>query len=119
MADPKRLKEELGKLEGQLKRHGMWKLPTFPPPEIRVDDKMDPLTKESAAILNEVFLIRTMPMCCKMFGRVRDSAVHAFNYDYTTPGERIEYARSQLNRLIADIYMLPRIDKAAFSRVDG
>jgi hypothetical protein len=119
MAEIKALKEELGKLEDQLRRHGMWRKPAYPPPEIPIKEDWDEKTKGAAEVLNEVFMVRSMPMCCKMFGRIRDSAVHAFIYDYTTPMERVDYARAQLNRLISDLALLPRIDKAAFSKVEG
>ncbi|MCG3196400.1 MAG: hypothetical protein HUU16_06655 [Candidatus Omnitrophica bacterium] len=119
MAEAAALRAELAKLEGQLRRHGFWKKPAYPPPQITIPEGWDATTKAAAEVLNQVFEIRMMPMCCKMFGRVPDSAVMAFNHDYTTPLERLDYARAQLNRLIADAGMLPRVDRAAFSRVEG
>jgi hypothetical protein len=35
-----------------------------------------------------------------------------------TPSEKVNYARNQLNLLIADISMLPRIDKSQFNRIE-
>ncbi|GMV64896.1 MAG: hypothetical protein KJ050_16520 [Candidatus Omnitrophica bacterium] len=119
MADVKTLRMALKKVEDQLHHQGMWKLPDRTPPQIFIDERWDPKTREVADVLNEVFLIRSMPVCVKMFGPVRDSTVQAFKYDYVTPIDRMEYARSQLNRLIADLGMLPRIDRTQLMKVEG
>jgi hypothetical protein len=118
MAEPKALWSAVKKVEDQLRHQGMWRPPPHFP-QLTFDDRWDPLTKEAAEILNRVFLIRSMACCVKMFGPVRESSVQAFKYDYVTPRDRLEYARNSLNRLIADLGMLPRIDRTQLMKVDG
>lgn len=117
MAEVKALKSALKKVEAQLHHHGMWR-PPMHYPHITDDERWDPKTREAAEVLNEVFLIRSMPVCIRMFGPVRESTVMAFKFDYVTPSDRVEFARTQLNRLVADLGMLPRIDRSQLEKVD-
>lgn len=117
MAEIKSLKSAIKKMEDQLHHHGMWRPPRSYP-HIVDDERWDPRTREAAEVLNEVFLIRSMPVVVRMFGPVRESTVMAFKYDYVTPDDRVEFARTQINRLVADLGMLPRIDRTQLEKVD-
>ena len=118
MADISEMMEVVGKIEGQFRHHGMWLNPYIPPPRISIREDWDTSTRKAAEILNRIFWIRSLPDCSRLFGPVRESAIEAFLYDYPTPDEKVNYARNQLNLLIADIGMLPRIDKSQFSRIE-
>lgn len=119
MADVDQMLEVVGKIEGQFRHHGMWLNPYIPPPRIPLREDWDPQTRKAAEILNRIFWIRSLPDCSRLFGPVRESAIEAFLYDHVSPDERADYARSQLNLLIADIGMLPRLDKSQFPRIEG
>lgn len=119
MVDLNELIKVLEKIEGQFRHHGMWINPYIPPPKISIRDDWDANSRIAAQVLNRIFYVRSMPDCSRLFGPVRESAVEAFLYDYPNGAERVDYARNQLNLLIADIGMLPRLDKSQFSRIES
>lgn len=118
MADIREMLKVMGQIEGQFRHHGMWLNPYIPPPKIAIRDDWDEKSQLAAQLLNRIFWVRSMPDCSRLFGPVRESAVDAFLHDYSTGDERVDYARNQLNLLIADIAMVPRIDVSAFSRIE-
>lgn len=118
MVDVNEMVEVVDRIEGQFRHHGMWLNPYIPPPRIPIRDDWDAQTRTAAEILNRIFWIRSVPDCSRLFGPVRESAIEAFLYDYAGPAEKVNYARNQLNLLIADIGMLPRIDKSQLNRIE-
>ena len=117
MANIQALLDTIEKIEHQFHHHGMWQNPYIPPPKIQILRDWDPDTRGAAEVLNRIFYVRSMPECARLFGPVRESAVEAFQYDYPTASERVNYARNLLNLLISDIAMLPRLDLSDISRV--
>ncbi len=118
MADVNEMVKAVERIEGQFRHHGMWLNPYIPPPKIHLREDWDPQTRTAAEILNRIFYIRSMPDCSRLFGPVRESAIEAFLYDYAGAAEKVNYARNQLNLLIADLGMLPRLDKSQLTRVE-
>jgi len=117
MVDVNELIDVIEKIEHQFRHHGLWLNPYIPPPKINIRDDWDEGSRVSAEVLNRIFWIRSMPDCSRLFGPVRESAIEAFLYDYGSGAERINYARNQLNLLIADLGLLRSIETSGFTRI--
>jgi hypothetical protein len=119
MADISKIEAEVRKIEGQFRRQALWKRPAKKPPQIQIKEGMDETTAAAAKVLNRIFYIRSLPACARMFGHAKDSAVFAFNHDYKTAGQKVEYARVQLNQLISDIAMIAKIDSGSLTKIES
>jgi len=117
MKDLRTLYAELDKVERQLRRHAMFRKPDRPPPHIPITERFDEMSRQAAEIANRVFYIRSLPACSKMFGPVSESQVVSFLHDCQSTRDRVEFARNQLNNLISDLGLIPRIDHSAFEKV--
>lgn len=118
MASIEKIEAEITKIEGQFRRQALWRRPEKKPPQIPLKEGMDETTEAAAKVLNRIFYIRSLPACSRMFGHAKESAVFAFSHDHQTSGQKVEYARVQLNQLISDIALLPKIDQASLNRIE-
>jgi hypothetical protein len=117
MASADTLVKTIEKIEKKFKFHGMWGNPYIPPPKIPIRPEWPDDIQKAAEVLNRIFYVRSLPDCSRLFGPVRESAVEAFQHDYNTPMEKVNYARNQLNSLIMDLGIVPGIDKSDLERV--
>jgi len=105
-------------IEHKFRHHGMWGNPYIPPPHIQIRDEWQKEVQLAAECLNRVFFIRSLPDCSRLFGPVRESMIQAFLIDYRTPGERVNFARNQVNLLLSDLALVRGLDITGLSRVD-
>jgi len=97
-------------IEKTIRFHGMWGNPYIPPPQIQIREDWSDEVLIAAKALNKMFFIRSLPMCSRMFGPVRESQIQAFFEDYITAAEKIDYARIQANLLLADLKLIRGLD---------
>jgi hypothetical protein len=119
MAEVEKIEESLEKIEKQFHKHGLWRRPEGRPPEVRILNNWDDKEREIAKILNRIFYVRSLPACTHMFGEARDSATFAFTHDCKTTRDKIEFVRVQLNQLISDLAMLPKLDRTSMIRIEN
>jgi hypothetical protein len=105
-------------IEKAFKHHGLWGMPSIPPPQIAIREDWPEDVIIAAKALNKIFYIRSIQACARMFGQVQESRVQAFFEDYGTPAERVDYARSQANLLLSDIKLLRGLDLSSISHLE-
>ena len=111
------LLDAIEKIEKMIRFHGLWGNPYIPPPQIPIRGDMPEESQKAAQVLNRIFFVRSLDVTQRLFGPVRESAIEAFQHDYTTVNERVNYARNQLNILIADLPLVKGLDTTGFERI--
>jgi hypothetical protein len=119
MPDISKLVTEIAKIETLFKRQGMWRTPTPKPPQIHIDDNWDDNTRGAAEVCNRIWWVRSLPDFARLFGSVRAQTVMSFQYDYPSASDKLNFAKNQLNLLIMDMKMVPRIDTSQLNKVEN